>query len=341
LTVPNGDAIVNNLVTKTSYRCTMRMPEVTPRFPAPPPDDLRSSPLAKLAGAPLPSVVVHPSGVRTIPGAIFAVELGYRPLCLDVHLPPATLGTASSPVVLYVHGGAFLLGDRRSLPPPLERLDLFQRLPLEGFAVASADYRLTGEVRFPGQLHDLKAAIRWLRARSEELGIDPTRIAAWGESAGAHLAALLGTTGAHPETDGSVGLTGPSSSVKAVVDWYGPTDLAAMDRQAPADSAMRHDDPGSPESLLIGAPVQEHPELVRTADPASWAGRSAPPFLIQHGTRDRFVPFGQSVHLDDALRAAGVPSRLMPVVGADHVFEGHADDETLLEPVLAFLREVL
>ena len=245
------------------------------------------------------------------------------------------------PVVLYIHGGAFLMGDRRHLPPPLDRLDLFDRLPREGFAVASADYRLSGEVRFPGQLHDLKAAVRWLRARADELGINPLRIAAWGESAGGHLAAMLGTTSAHPGTDGAVGLTGASSAVGAVVDWYGPTDFAAMDRHAPPDSAMVHDDPGSPESILIGAPVQERPDLVLAADPATWAGPDAPPFLIQHGTRDRLVPFGQSVHLDAALRAAGGRCVLLPVDGADHVFDGHDDDEALLAPILRFLRDEL
>lgn len=316
------------------------MPEVRSPFAAAPPEGLRTSPLAVLAEAPLPPVVVGASGVRSISGAVYAVELGYRPLCLDVHLPPS--GTPEPfPVVLYIHGGAFLLGDRRSLPPPLERLDIFERMPLEGFAVASADYRLSGEVRFPGQLHDLKAAIRWLRLRAHELGIDGTRIAAWGESAGGHLAAMLGTTSTHPATDGTIGLVGASSAVQAVVDWYGPTDFAAMDRQAPPDSAMLHDDPGSPESLLIGGAVQGSPELVRPADPASWADASTPPFLIQHGTQDRFVPFGQSVHLDEALRAVGARSQLLAIDGADHVFEGHADDEALLRPVLTFLRESL
>jgi acetyl esterase/lipase len=277
---------------------------------------------------------------------VFAVELGFRPLCLDLHLPPAGTTAGPVPVVLWVHGGAFLLGDRRALPPVLERLDLFDRLPREGFAIAAADYRLSAEVRFPGQLHDLKAAVRWLRSRAGELGIDPERVAAWGESAGGHLAAMLGTTSGRPDAEGAVGLTdpagaAPSSAVQAVVDWYGPTDFAAMDRHTPADTGMTHDDPGSPESLLIGGPVQEHPDRVLGADPATWATAGTPPFLIQHGTRDRLVPFGQSVHLDAALRAAGVRSELVAVHGADHVFEGHADDEALLAPVLAFLRDVL
>lgn len=319
----------------------MRLPEARSPFPVPPPDSIRDSPLGRLPWASLPGPLVHPSGVRTIPGAVFAVELGFRPVCVDVHLPPVGLVDGPVPVVLYVHGGAYLVGDRRYLPPPLERLDLFRRLPLEGVAVASADYRLSGESPFPTQLHDLKAAVRWLRARSPELGVDAGRIAAWGESAGGHLAAMLGVTSAHPQTDGTVGVIGPSSAIAAVVDWYGPTDFAAMDAQAPSDATMTHDDPGSPESLLIGGPVPEHPDLTRAADPAAWAGADAPPFLIQHGVLDRLVPYGQSVHLHDRLTALGVRSQLIAVEGADHGFDGHTDDEALLAPVLRFLRHEL
>ncbi len=109
----------------------------------------------------------------------------------------------------------------------------------------------------------------------------------------------------------------------AVVDWYGPTDFAAMDRQAPADSMMCHDDPDSPESRLIGAPVQERPDLVARADPCRRATAEAPPFLIMHGTRDRWVPFGQSEQLAARLRELGVPVDFRPIEGADHVFEGY------------------
>jgi len=317
----------------------MELPEVPTLYPAPPPDSVRESPLARLGSLRPPEVRRDASGLGWVIGAPYAVELGFRPMCLDVHLPAP--GGRPAPVVLFLHGGAFMVGDRRELSPPLERLDIFRRLPLEGFAIATADYRLSAEVRFPGQLHDLKAAVRWLRAWAPELGIDGDRVAVWGESAGGHLAAMLGTTSAHPATDGTLGVVGPSARVQAVIDWYGPTDFAAMDRQAPVDSGMTHDDPGSPESLLVGAPVQERPDLVAAADPACWATADCPPFLIQHGTRDRLVPFGQSVHLHERLVSLRVPSRLIPIQGADHGFEGHHDDEALLAPVLDHLRDAL
>ena len=153
------------------------------------------------------------------------------------------------------------MGSRTLLPPILERADLFGRLVASGIAVASIDYRLSGEARFPAQLHDVKAAIRWLRGRGQEVGIDPDRIAVWGESAGGHLATMATVTSASRDSRARSASRGVSSAVSAGVDWYGPTDFAAMDRDAPADSAMTHDDPDSPESELIGAPVQDRPDL--------------------------------------------------------------------------------
>src|SRR5947209_18768272 len=118
----------------------------------------------------------------------------------------------------------------------------FERLAQAGIAVASVDYRLSGEATWPAQLHDAKAAVRWLRARADELGVDGDRVAAWGESAGGHLAELLGLTGEDPGLEGDVGIGGPSSAVSAVVAWYAPSDVAAVATDSGADPA----DPGTP-----------------------------------------------------------------------------------------------
>jgi acetyl esterase/lipase len=288
-----------------------------------------------LTTAALPVIQLRDHGVRLRDGAIYSVVTGYRPLRLDLYLPPVT--KAPVPVVVWVHGGAFMHGDRTALPPLLERERLFTRLPLAGLAVASIEYRLSSEACFPAQLEDVQAAVRWLRARHEELGIDPRRVAAWGESAGGYLAAFAGVAG-------RTGPGGPvpesadqPADVAAVVDWYGPTDFAAMDRQAPADSAMRHDDADSPESRLIGAPVQERPDLVARADPCRWATTDAPPFLIMHGTRDRLVPFGQSELLAARLRELGVPVDFRPIEGADHVFDGYERGSELVDAAISFL----
>ena len=153
-----------------------------------------------------------------------------------------------------------------------------------GFAVASIDYRLSGEAVFPAQLEDAHASVRWLRGRAGELGVDATRIVAWGESAGAHLAALLGLTGGRRDADG------PSGAVAGVVDWYGAADLTTMAAQAMPTGIARSDEPDSRESQLLGVPVGQAPELARRASPVSHVHQGAPPFHIAHGDVDRFVP---------------------------------------------------
>ena len=278
-------------------------------------------------------------GVRLRSGAIYAALTGYRPLRLDLYLPPVTRRPA--PVVVWIHGGAFMHGDRTALPPLLEQERLFTRLPLAGFAVASVEYRLSSEACFPAQLEDVQAAIRWLRARHDELGIDPGRVAVWGESAGGHLAAFAGVAGSAGPAADDVEFGEQPTTVAVVVDWYGPTDFAAMDRQAPDDSMMCHDDPDSPESRLLGAPVQERPDLVAMADPCRQATAAAPPFLIMHGTRDRWVPFGQSELLATRLQELGVAVDFRPIEGADHVFLDDRRGPELVDEVVAFLVRTL
>jgi acetyl esterase/lipase len=299
-----------------------------------PESDLSGDPWTQLHNAPLPDSRPWMSGGAVLEQVVYASPAGFRPLLLDLYLP----AERPCPVVVFVHGGAFLMGDRRLLPPILERADLFRWLPSEGIAIASIDYRLSGEALFPAQLHDVKAAIRWVRGRGPEVGIDPDRIAVWGESAGGHLAAMATVTSNVAELEGKIGLPGVSSAVTAGVDWYGPTDFAAMDVDAPSDSAMTHDDPASPESLLIGAPVPERADLVARANPCTYARKAVPPLLIQHGRRDRLVPFGQSVRLVEALETQAADVTFLPVDDADHVFDGTADEGAILEATLAFLR---
>ncbi len=292
-----------------------------------------------LTTGPLPEVQLRDHGVRLLAGAVYSVLEGYRPLRLDLYLPPVSRPPAR--LVVWIHGGAFLHGDRTALPPLLERERLFTRLPLARFAVASIEYRLSNEAVFPAQIEDVQAAIRWLRARHAELGIDPARIAVWGESAGGHLAAYAGVAGRPGSTEAAVEFADQPTNVSAVVDWYGPTDFSTMDQQAGAISRMDHDHPDSPESRLIGAPVQERADLVKHADPAMHVTAAAPPFLIMHGTQDGLVPFGQSEHLVARLNELGVPVDFRPVVGADHVFEGYEEGGALVDEVVEFLTRVV
>jgi acetyl esterase/lipase len=257
----------------------------------------------------------------------YAEILGYRPLRLDLHIPA---GEGPWPLVVWVHGGGWRTGDRRTLPETIEPLDFFGRIQRRGYAVASVDYRLSAEAIFPAQLHDVKAAIRWLRAHAAAYALDPGRFALWGESAGGHLAALAGLT-ADASLEGDVGLIGVSSAVRAVVDWYGVSDIIALGRPGPDSSLL---------PLLGGQPTEVR-ELATLASPTEHAHGDAPPFLCMHGTEDKVVPYSQSEHLAAMLHAYGVRCDLYPVPGADHIFAGAPDVAALIEASIDFLDDTL
>ena len=272
-------------------------------------------------------------GRRYWPELVFAEPKGFRPLTLDVHVPA---GEGPFPTVVYIHGGAWRMGHPRITNAPLAKFDIVRTLNEAGYAVARITYRLSGEAIFPTQLHDCKAGVRYLRAHAARLGLDSERFASMGESAGGHLAAFLGVTGSHPELEGDVGLVGPSSAVQAVVDWYGPTDLLKMDEQRPSEIAMVHNVPDSPESALVGGNIQDVPDQTNAASPISYVHAGCPPFLIQHGAKDRLVPVGQGRSLAETLRAAGVIVEFREIDGADHCFWGVAG-ETIMPEVIEFL----
>ncbi len=271
---------------------------------------------------PLPDPVPVPGGwLRR--AAVYAAPPGFRPLELDLYTPAGD----PAPVIVFLHGGGWRVGTRAVFCPTWRDWtpDPFHRLVAAGFAVASLDYRLSAEAVFPAQLEDATAALGWLHTRAAELGVDPTRIVAWGESAGAHLAALLGLT---------------TGAVAGVVDWYGPGDLTTLAAQAPPDAVARSDAPDSRESLLLGAPVAQAPDRARRASPVSYVRAGAPPFHIAHGTADRFIPAAQSTQLADALTAAGVAVELTVVPGSDHMWVGAPDPEGIFTAAVDFARRV-
>lgn len=210
---------------------------------------------------------------------------------LDIYLPDE--GEGPYPILLYIHGGAFALGDKRSI----EVLPYLNGLA-RGYAVVSVNYRLSGEAIFPAGLQDVKAAIRWLRANSETYHLDGNRIAAWGSSSGGNYAAMICLTANVTEFDDS-GLGNPDypCSVQAAVDWFGPTDFLKMDEQldengfGPSD----HSDADSPESKYLGAQLSNDPLKVEIANPMTYIHKQMPPLLIQHGRLDPVVPVQQSI----------------------------------------------
>ena len=277
-------------------------------------------------------------GVRHWSGLTYAAAFGFRPLQLDVWAP-ATWEPA--PLVVWIHGGGFMFGDRRILPETFRPNQVFDALLDAGLAVATIDYRHALEAAFPAQLHDAKAAVRWLRAFAGELGVSADRIGVMGESAGGHLAAMVGLTAHRPDLEGTHGVVGPSSAVNAVVDWYGPADLATMPRRQPPP----HIAAKLPPELLV-APEDQltrglEGEALADASPVTHVTPEAPPFLLVHGTADWLVPYAQSELLHAALTAAGVDCRLEPVEGAQHVFDGCPDIDAVLQLSVDFLAKAL
>ena len=266
---------------------------------------------------------------QVLKGIEFARPQGAEPLLLDVYLPAAEGQTADEtaaegssakrfPAIVHFHGGGWRVGERSSLGPVLDGMGFspFRRLTDAGFVVVSADYRLSGTAHFPAQLDDAKAAVRWLRDRAGEFNVDPDRIYAWGDSAGGHLASLVGLTPA--DTDS--GDTPLTRGVAAVAAWYAPADLLRMAEQSLPNAVARADDPGSREELLIGAVLAEAPGKAAAASPVNHVTAAAPPFLLVHGTADRFVPAAQSAALAAALEAAGADVELLLIEDADHMW---------------------
>jgi acetyl esterase/lipase len=267
----------------------------------------------------------------------------------------AKAGIERPPLAIWIHGGAWLAGSYNDQPPGL------QSLLDAGYAVASVQYRLSGAAIFPAQIHDVKGATRFLRAHAEEYRLDPSRFAAFGGSAGGHLAALLATSGGVDALEGTTGGNSEfSSRVQAAIDYFGPTDFWSVesDITTPPGCVINHDANDSPESKLIGfdaqgqgiavlrenlenstAPYPEKAQLVKLANPISHADSSDPPIFIVHGDKDNVVPMKQSARLADALRAAGVTHEYRIVEGGGHGFG--AQEPAVNDQALAFLNAKL
>ena len=259
---------------------------------------------ARFGGGPAPL----PAGVKATRNIPY-VENGHRNQVLDLFLPEQP-SDRPLPLMIWIHGGAWM-GGNQSRPPVLY-------LVPKGFAVASIQYRFSQDALWPAQAYDCKAAVRFLRAHATQYHLDPDHFGVGGDSSGGHLAAFVGTSGDVPEMEGNLGNPGVSSRVQAVVDWFGPTDVTLMARQSGPHTMIQHDATNSPESRLLGGPVQQKLDLAKTANPLTYIDADDPPFLIMHGDNDQLVPLGQSVILAKALIDAGVEVTMKTVHGAQH-----------------------
>jgi acetyl esterase/lipase len=196
------------------------------------------------------------------------------------------------------------------------------RLNPAGYAVAAVSIRSSAQATFPGQLHDIKAAIRWLRANAKTHGLDADRIAIMGDSSGGWTTAMAALTGDAPDLEGTVGITGARSDVRAGVAFYPPTDFLAMDawalRPYGQPGAFCHDPATSPESRLVGCAIQTCADKTRAANPARYVTPADPPMLIFHGGADPLVPHNQGELLYMALNKACRDATFISLPKAGH-----------------------
>lgn len=211
------------------------------------------------------------------------------------------------PLVVFIQGSAWRPQDRYAAIPNLSHL------AAKGYVVASVEIRHTDMARFPAPVEDVKCAIRFMRKHADAYGVDPNRVAVWGDSSGGHLALMTGLT--IGEYDNGLN-SEQSDEVSAVVDYYGVTDLLTLGKY---NNILDHDAADSPEGLLIGGSVPEHIELAKRASPIHQnLDKRLPPFLIVHGDSDQIVHVNQSIEMYKALRNSGQNATFYKVVGADH-----------------------
>ena len=258
--------------------------------------------------------------------------VGSRRATLDIYRSTQTSNSPRQrlrPAVIAVHGGSWNGGSMIAYRYDSQKIVI--RLAQQGVVVFAIDYRLSrpGSPSWPEVVDDLRAAVRWVRARSAEFGVDPTRIAVMGQSAGGHLAALLGTL---PDLrDGE----GVSSRVQAVVSFYAPYDLAGL----MISRRLAHE----PVRNLLGNTASPLFDRASEASPIQHVTKDDPPMLLIHGSDDAWVPLAQSVRMAAALATAGVAHRLIVVEGARHGFETLLESPArrdLLPEILAFLESV-
>ena len=296
----------------------------TPPTPATP----AATPATPAQPTPAAFEPLHPGfQARAVPDLTYA-EVNGQKLMLHLYMP-LNEQKVKPPLVINIHGGGWRSGDRN------DRFMLW--VVKRGYAMASIDYRLSQTAPFPAQLHDCKAAVRWLRAHAAEYGYDAERIAVAGTSAGAHLAMLLGVTGDVKELEGDVGGNlDQSSRVQAVIDFFGATDfvLRAVDQARDANT------PGGKVYSLLGKAVESDPEHAKRASPAFHVTKDDPPLLIFQGELDKTVPLNQAERIRDAYKAAGLPVEMHVVKGAGHNGPEYRS-AACTEPAAKFLEKYL
>ena len=241
-------------------------------------------------------------------------KAGTDELKLDVSRPPGKDGLF--PAVLVIHGGAWRQGNKADVRA------IAGAFTKRGYVAVAPQYRFCPKDAFPAQVHDVKAAVRWIKTNAKKYQVDPDRIGAIGFSAGGHLALMLGLTSPADGLEGNVPAGAPDSRIKAVVNYFGPTDLAAKDIPPICKPWVRD---------LLGGTPQEKPDVAAKASPLTFVSKDDAPVLTFQGTKDPLVPYNQAIKLADAMSTAGVPGRVELLLGAGHGFAGAELDRTINE----------
>jgi len=276
-----------------------------------------------------------PRGIVARPHVEFANYVGYRPLQLDLYLHADRRRRAAQPLILWVHGGGWNRGDARGSGAFADWPAVLAGLAARGYVVASVDYRLSGEARFPAQVQDVKAAIRFLRDKAGDYGIDPKRVYLWGGSAGGHLAALAATTCgvaafdppastgrlSHTQAAHAVPLA-QSDCVQGAAIWYGAFDLVAHGTEPGTALAASH------MASLFGCAADACEAAERAASPITYVKPGTPPMLLIHGTADGEVLVEQTRRMAARLQAAEVPAEVVYLDGANHGWIGKTPSDT-------------
>ncbi|NJP94940.1 alpha/beta hydrolase fold domain-containing protein [Nonomuraea sp. FMUSA5-5] len=237
---------------------------------------------------------------------------GSRGHLLDLYLP--STGITPRPLLIWHSGSAWTSDNGKEGADEIAAV--FNPL---GFAVAGVSVRSSGQATFPAQVHDIKGAIRWLRANAATYQLDPNRFAIMGDSSGGWLTEMATFSGGVTALEGTVGTTGVSSNVQAGLAFYSPTDFLQMNAQNLPTGGLDHNSPASPESLLVGCPIQTCPDKVAQANPMTYVDAGDPPLLFLHGQADFLVPHGQSVLLYNRIKAQCGTGTFVSVPGADHM----------------------
>lgn len=269
-------------------------------------------------------------GVVGYPDLVFSRPAGVRPLRLDLYKPAAAASSSGYPLVVYIHGGGWQSGHTRHSGAFGNWPNVLAGLSSKGYVVASIEYRLSSEARFPAAIHDVKTSIRWLRANAREFGIDRSRAIVWGGSAGGQLAALAATSCDDKQlmpsyTPAEASLAAESDCVQGAVAWYGIFDF----RTLPEFSGTQPTTPdvGSAAAKYLDCKSANCPTLA-LASAAAHIDARTPPMLLIHGDGDRVVPVAQSQQFAEALRANEIPVELVIVAGTDHSFIGETPQAT-------------